>query len=171
MQANIEAAGRTKDYKKFIEWNLEHPEDLYWKIVLEQNPRIYLSSQGSDSSLKSSEFSSATSDSLQLLQKFTTEISPAPRISSSWIYLDPEYTGKGYGRKHLTSLKRLPGIPGGSTPRLHPKCKAPGSLSPKLGMKVLVGIRNTTWSSFSSRDGVVLIHPLRLKCFNLFKNL
>lgn len=161
MQANIEAAGRTKDYKKFIEWNLEHPEDLYWKIVLRtESPDISFES-GSDSSLKSSEFFIGYIGFAQASTKLTTRDFAGPKDLFLEIYLDPEYTGKGYGEEAFkASLKRLPR----DTRRIYASTyisnvKAQRFFISKLGMKVLCRNKKYNVVILSSRDGVVLTTP------------
>lgn len=76
---NIDYAGRIKNVKKMIEWNILHQDDLYRKIVNDNNDIIgYIGYD--DASLKENTRKFATPNDLYLE-----------------IYLHPNYTNKGLG--------------------------------------------------------------------------
>lgn len=90
MKLNEEAAGRDKDWKSFIEWNISHPEDTYWKISLDGRLVGYIG------------YADAT-------RKPTTRYHAKTGDLYLEIYLDPEFTGLGIGeesfKKSLEILK------------------------------------------------------------------
>lgn len=78
MIMNSKEAGRQKDWKKFVEWNIEHPEDLYWKISIGDRMLGYIG------------FADAT-------QKPTSKEHSTEGDLFLEIYLDPKFTRLGIG--------------------------------------------------------------------------
>ena len=92
MNLNKDSAGeRSKDWSKFIQWNIENPEDLYWKIMLDHENFVgYIG------------YADAT-------RKPTTKYVSIQNDLFLEIYLHPDYTGKGIGEEAFNqSLELIP---------------------------------------------------------------
>lgn len=104
MEMNIEAAGRNKDWGKFIQWNIDHPEDLYWKIIVSDKDGTD-DDGGTDGGtdffmVGYIGYSDAT-------KKPTSKSLALPGDLFLEIYLDPNYTGLGLGEKSFNESIRL----------------------------------------------------------------
>lgn len=102
MEMNIEAAGRNKDWEKFIQWNIDHPEDLYWKILVgdKADGDCETGSGGDFFMVGYIGYSDAT-------KKPTSKSLALPGDLFLEIYLDPNYTGLGLGEKSFNESIRL----------------------------------------------------------------
>lgn len=122
MALNKESAGdRPKDYRKFIQWNINHDDDPYWKIVEEDSNKMigYIGYA-------------------QALYKPTTKNESSIHDLFLEIYLHPDYTGMGIGEKAWNlSLNLLPKIKRKIFASTYiSNIKAQGFFSKKLAMKV-----------------------------------
>lgn len=111
MDKNLVVAGRKKDWRSFIQWNMDHPDDLYWKIVLRNDPDEDISPWREGLAMGTSEvalmigyigYADATT-------KLTTKDDAEPGDLFMEIYLDPEFTGMGFGEAaYRGSLNLIP---------------------------------------------------------------
>ena len=112
MEMNLDASGRNKDWKKFIQWNIDHPEDLYWKILYGHH--------NYDSDDDSGARDGGASDLVMVgyigysdaTRKPTTKAIALPGDLFLEIYLDPNYTGIGLGEKSFNESIRVMGLKG-----------------------------------------------------------
>jgi len=79
-----------KNWKKFLQWNISHPEDLYWKIVLSSGKMIgYVG------------FAFAKD------KETTQDYVSSPEDLFLEIYFHPDHVGRGRGHKaYLLALNR-----------------------------------------------------------------
>lgn len=95
MSLNKDSAGdRPKDWSKFIQWNIEHPEDPYWKIMLKiEDIDTFVGYIGY----------------AQAERKPTTRHVSGPHDLFLEIYLHPDFTGLGLGEEaYYYSLRIIP---------------------------------------------------------------